>query len=351
MPKTIKNVWDSHFTFDKFVEAHERASLGKHSKREVLLFEMNLETNISNLMKQIETNKYHSGKYRVFTIYEPKQRVIKSLPYVDRVVHQWYVEEFIKPYMMPRFITHTYACLPERGGHKAVDDLQRMMRIMKRNYGNYYVLKCDISGYFYNINRHILYDIMKRKIQDEKLLHFTKTLIFDGGEEKGIPIGNYTSQFFANIYLNELDHFVKEKLQVRFYLRYMDDFILLCKTKEEARDYLEILQKFVKEKLDLDFNRKSKYYPNRLGVDFCGYITYETHRKVRKRSKAAMRKRIKKWNKAYLAGTLDFKKVQEGWNSWLGHISHANCYNLMNRYKEKMIFLDKLEELDHDDLN
>lgn len=110
MPKSLNNVWEDHFTFDKFVEAHERACLGKKSKREVLLFEMNLETNISNLMKQIETGTYHCGKYREFKIFEPKERIIKSLPYVDRVVHQWYVEEFIKPYMMPRFITHTYAC-------------------------------------------------------------------------------------------------------------------------------------------------------------------------------------------------------------------------------------------------
>mgnify|MGYP001859326559 FL=1 len=176
MPKSIKNVWDSKLTFDKLVEAHERASKGKRFDKEVLLFEMNLETNITNIIKKLENNTYRFGKYRVFTIYEPKERIIKSLPYIDRVVHQWYVEEFIKPYMMPRFITHTYACLPMRGGHKAVDDLQRMMRIMKRNYGNYYVLKCDISGYFYNINRDILYKILKRKIRDPKLLQFTKKL-------------------------------------------------------------------------------------------------------------------------------------------------------------------------------
>ncbi len=222
MPKSIKNVWDSKLTFDKLVEAHERASKGKRFEKEVLLFEMNLETNITNIIKKLENNTYCFGKYRVFTIYEPKERIIKSLPYIDRVVHQWYVEEFIKPYMMPRFITHTYACLPMRGGHKAVEDLQRMMRIMRRNYGNYYVLKCDISGYFYNINRTILYKILKRKIRDPKLLQFTKKIIFDEEGVKGIPIGNYTSQFFANIYLNELDHFVKEKLRVRFYLRYMD---------------------------------------------------------------------------------------------------------------------------------
>lgn len=344
MPKTLKNVWDKHFTYDKFIEAHIRASKGKKSYKEVILFEMNLETNIINIMNDIQNGSYQFGKYREFIIFEPKKRLIKSLPYKDRVVHQWYVEEFIKPYMMPRFIYHTYACLPNRGGHKAVEDLQKMMRIMKRNYGNYYILKCDISKYFYSIDRNILYLILKRKISDKKLLNFTKKLIFDDDEKKGIPIGNYTSQFFANIYLNELDHFIKEKLKVRFYVRYMDDFILLCKSKEEARDYLEILRKFIKEKLNLEFNQKSKYYPSRLGVDFCGYITYETHRKLRKRSKDMMRKKIKKWNQAYKNGVLDYGDVSRSFNSWLGHISYANTYNLMKRYKDKMEFLDYFEQ-------
>jgi len=222
MSKTIENAWEEHFTFEKFIEAHNRAKEGKKTKKEIILFEMNLESNITNLMRQIKKGTYEFGKYRTFTIYEPKERIIKSLPYQDRVIHQWYVEEFIKPYMMPRFITHTYACLPERGGHKAIDDLQKMMRIMKRNCGKYYILKCDIKGYFYNINRKILYEIMKKKISDSKLLKFTKKIIFDSKDEKGIPIGNYTSQFFANIYLNELDHYVKEVLRVRFYVRYMD---------------------------------------------------------------------------------------------------------------------------------
>ena len=137
---------------------------------------------------------------------------------------------------------------------------------------------------------------------------------------------------------------MKETLRVRFYLRYMDDFILLCKTKEEAKRYMNILKNFCKEKLDLEFNKKSKYYPNRLGVDFCGYITYETHRKIRKRSKMTMRKRIKNWNKEYKEGRLNIAKVSQSWNSWLGHISHANIYHLMETYKDKMKFMKNIME-------
>ena len=305
MPKTIKNVFDDNLTFVKLIEAHQRASLNKRSHKDVILFEMDLESNVANLMKKIKDGTYHSGKYHEFYVYEPKQRLIKSLPYIDRVVHQWYVEEFIKPYMLPRFISKSFACIEERGAHLAVDYLQKYMRIMKRNCGSYYILKCDIKKYFYSIDRNVLYSILERYIGDEKLLDFTKVILFEDKETVGIPIGNYTSQYFANIYLNTLDHFVKEKLRVKYYLRYMDDFILLCKTKEEARDYKQILEEFINEVLHLEFNKKTRYYPSSMGVDFCGYKIYETHRLIRKRSKDKMRRRIRKWNKDYRAGTLD----------------------------------------------
>jgi len=340
MPKTIKKVFDEKLTFIKLVEAHQRASKNKRSYREVILFEMDLESNIANLLQKIKNGTYHMGKYHEFYIYEPKQRLIKSLPYVDRVVHQWYVEEFIKPYMASRFISSSFACIEERGAHKAVDYLQKCMRIMKRNHGSYYILKCDIKKYFYSIDRQILFSILSRYIRDEKLLAFTELLLFDEDEMVGIPIGNYTSQYFANIYLNQLDHYVKETLRVKYYLRYMDDFILLCKTKEEAREYKKILEEYLKENLHLEFNKKTRYYPNSMGVDFCGYKVFETHRLIRKRSKDKMRRRIRKWNKDYRKGILNLKEVEESWNAWLGHISHANCYTLQNRYHDLMEFRD-----------
>ncbi len=344
MPKTIKHVFDEKLTFVKLVEAHQRASNNKRNHRDVILFEMDLESNIANLLHKIKTNTYKMGKYHSFYVYEPKQRLIKSLPYVDRVVHQWYVEEFIKPYMLPRFISKSFACIEDRGAHKAVEYLQKYMRIMKRNYGSYYILKCDIKKYFYSIDRDILFQILSRYIRDPKLLDFTKLLIFDEDEKIGIPIGNYTSQYFANIYLNVLDHYVKEKLRVKYYLRYMDDFIILCKTKEEAKEYKDIIEKFINEKLHLEFNKKTRYYPSSMGVDFCGYKVFETHRLVRKRSKDKMRRRIRKWNKDYRAGVLNLKEVEQSWNAWLGHIKHANTYTLQNRYFDLMEFKDIFSE-------
>ena len=220
MCKSIKNQFDKKLTFEKLIEAHDRAKKGKANKKDVIKFEMDLETNIMNLYKNIKNNTYKMGEYRQFIVYEPKERIIKSLPYIDRIVHQWYIKEFIKPFIVPKFISSSFACLENKGTHKAVKTLQKYMRIKKRS-GDYYVLKCDIKKFFYSIDKRILFDIMKRYISDKKLLELTKKLIYDN-EDIGIPIGNYTSQFFANIYLNELDHYVKEKLKIKYYVRYMD---------------------------------------------------------------------------------------------------------------------------------
>lgn len=204
------------------LKAYERAAKGKHNDKEVILFDMNLGENIYNILNDIYNKKYKMGIYRKFIIYEPKKREIMSLPFRDRVVHQWYVEEFIKPIFLPQLITDTYACIENRGVHKAIEKLQYYMKIKYKHNKDYYILKCDISKFFYNIDKEILYKIISKKVKDKDFLEFTKKLIFDGTGKVKIPIGNYTSQWFANIYLNELDHFVKEKLGIKFYIRYMD---------------------------------------------------------------------------------------------------------------------------------
>lgn len=180
MPKTIKNKFYQNLTFEKFLQAHLRAKQRKMYKNDVLAFDLNLESNIVTLIKSIKNSTYHVGKYHSFTVYEPKERVIHALPYKDRVIHQWYVEEFIKPYILPKFISTTFACLPDKGTHKAVDEVQKHMRICKRNWKDFWILKCDIKKFFYSINPYILFDIMKKYISDKHLLYLTQILIFNG---------------------------------------------------------------------------------------------------------------------------------------------------------------------------
>ena len=189
MSKKIKKCFDKKLTFQKLIEAHSRTKKYKTYKNEVIKFEINLENNIINLLNNIKNNTYKIGKYFQFKVYDPKERIINALPYQDRIVHQWYVEEFIKPYIVPKFINTSFACLKDKGTHRAVEEVQKQLRIFKRNYGDFWILKCDIKKFFYSINPNILFEIMKKYISDEKLLSFTHLLIFDHWSDKiGIPI-------------------------------------------------------------------------------------------------------------------------------------------------------------------
>lgn len=365
MPKKIKNEFFEKLTFEKLLQAHKRARKHKAYKNEVVNFEFNLENNLMNLMHNLYDGTYRLGKYFSFKVYEPKERFIQALPYKDRIVHQWYVEEFIKPHIVPKFINTTFACLEDKGTHKAVEEIQRQMRIMQRNEGNFWILKCDIRKFFYSIDANILFDIMKKYISDKNLLYLTQILIFNGpvnSNQIGIPIGNYTSQFFANIYLNELDQFVKRELKIKYYTRYMDDFVLILKTKQEAISTKKLIENFLEKNLHLELNEKSRYYPHKMGVNFCGYRIFTTHRLLRLNSKKKIKKKVKKWNLLYHSNTLNINYSLQSLNSWLGHSSHCNSYKLQQKMISKcdFIFQDStykgieaslIQDIENDSLN
>lgn len=340
MPKTIRNQFDKKLTFEKLLNAHNRAKKNKTERKEVLLFELDLETNITNLLSSIKNKNYKPGKYREFTIYEPKERIIRALPYRDRIIHQWYIEEFIKPYIVKRFIKDSYACIDNKGAHKAANVVQHYMRLMKRQHPDYYIIKFDIKKYFYNINKNILFTILQKYICDIKLLNFTKVIICDDDEDVGIPIGNYTSQYFANIYLNELDYYIKHQLKIKYYVRYIDDFIMLVPNKDRAKEITVLVKKFLKEKLHLELNSKSRYYPNKMGVNFCGYRTFETHKLLRTNSKRKIKKKVRKWNYKYDSNSLDIKVATQSVNSWIAHSNHANTKLLQEKIINSIDFLN-----------
>jgi len=201
----------------------------------------------------------------------------------------------VKKYIVPKFIKDIYACISGHGTHRAVENLQRYMRIAQRQYEkNYYILKMDIKKFFYNIDHEILFEIMSDYIGDKKLLKFTKLLIDSDDESVGIPIGNYTSQFCANIYLDRLDKFVKHDIKVKYYVRHMDDFILLLEDRETARNIFNEIQIFLNNNLRLSLNSKSQYYPCSFGADFCGYCVWSTHKLIKRNSIKKIKRSIKK---------------------------------------------------------
>lgn len=342
MPKKIKNVFYKNLTFEKLMQAHKRAKKHKSYKNEIIKFEFNLENNITNLINQLKNRTYRLGNYFVFKVYEPKERIIQALPYKDRIVHQWYVEEFIKPYIVPKFISTTFACITDRGTHKAVEEVSRQMRICKRNMGDFWILKCDIRKFFYSIHPFTLFEIMKKYISDPDLLYLTKILIFNDNitkESVGIPIGNYTSQFFANIYLNELDQYIKRVLKIKYYTRYMDDFILILKTKQECIEIKKKIEIFLANNLKLSLNDKSRYYPYKMGVNFCGYRIFTSHKLLRLSSKKKIKKNIKQWNYQFANGTLNINHSIQSLNAWIGHSSHCNSYHLQQKILKSCNFI------------
>lgn len=178
--------------------------------------------------------------------------------------------------------------------HKACLEVQQAMLHCKRIWKEYYILKMDIRKYFENINKDILFKILLKKIKDKKLIWLIKEILYSNKGERGLPIGNYTSQMFANIYLNEADQYIKNELHCKYSFRYMDDEIILLKTKQEAKEVLEKIQKFLQEKLELELNSKTQIFKNKQGVNFCGYKINEYRLKIRDKRKA----KAKKENKA-----------------------------------------------------
>lgn len=225
----------------------------------------------------------------------------------------------------------------------AVNILKRYMRDMKREYNSYYVLQCDIKKYFYSIDKDILYNIMSKYISDKELLKLTYIFIYEDDSNIGIPIGNYTSQYYANIYLNELDRYVKEELKIKYYVRYMDDFIILLKSKEECIKTKDKINNFIINRLNLQLNPKSRYYPNNIGINFCGYRIFETHRLIRNRSKKKIKNNIVKWNQLYLNNKLNINKMIMSFNSWISYSKHANSYNFRLKMYNRLYYKENID--------
>lgn len=248
--------------------------------------------------------------------------------YKDRVVHRWYVEKFIKPYFVPQFISTSYAGIEGRGMHKASKDVQKAMRSAKSKWKNYYILKMDVTKYFQNIDKRILWEILKRKMKDKKLLWLTREILLSTEGMVGLPLGNYTSQMFANIYLNELDQYVKHKLKCKYYYRYMDDMVIMCKNKEIAKDILNNITKFLKENLKLTLNSKTRIFKDIQGVNFCGYKINEKRLKIRHTSKCRMKRKLKRYTRQLKEGKITLPEIQRSIAGWLGYVKHADSYNL-----------------------
>lgn len=337
MARTLRNKFDEYLTYDNLMRAHLESRKNKRYKKDIILFEIKQEDYIRYLLEELKNGTYKHGGYSIFYVREPKLRKVEKSRYIDRVVHRWLVDNFFIDLYVPTFISTSYACLKDRGTHKAVCDVQKAMQHCLRIWNEYYILKMDVAKYFQSIDKNILFNIIKKKIKDKKVLWLVEQIIYSNKGETGIAIGNYTSQIFANLYLNEVDQYIKKELKVKYYFRYMDDSIILVKTKNEAKLILEKIRQFLRENLKLELNSKTQIFKNKQGVNFCGYKINEYRMKVRDRGKKKLKKKIKILKENVKNGKMSSKEAKLYLCGHVGYIKYADVHNLTS----KLFYLPK----------
>lgn len=313
-------------------DAYRKAIRCKRYRNDILELTNHKEEILVKVQNEILTLSYHPGAYHYFKVYEPKERQIMSLPIYDRVV-QHAINNVIEPIFDKRFIFHSYACRSNKGIHMASDTLQRWLYewALFHPEEHLYCIKADIHHYFQSIDHQVLKDIIRRVIKDtEKSLILIDRIIDHNGtmpDGVGIPVGNLTSQLFANIYLDELDKFVKHTLGVKYYIRYMDDFVILSPDKEQLRIWLDEIEKFLHARLHLALNPNTTLLFTKNGVDFVGYKHMAAYKKLRPRSVTHAKHAIAEYER----GAITEEQLKRKLASWEGHASHADTFHLVNK--------------------
>ena len=319
--KRFGNLYERICSYENLETAFYRASDGKHKRPEVQEFASNLEVNLRQIEQELKSHTYHTSEYIVFTKYEPKERIIYKLPFRDRVVH-WAIMLVVEPIWVANFTRDVYACVKGKGIHPCLKQLRRDMRDDPE--GTAYCLKLDVRKFYPSIDHEILKQVVRVKIKDPELLWLLDEII-DSAD--GVPIGNYLSQFFANLYLSELDHIIKEQLKVRYYYRYADDIVLLAEDKATLSGHLVFINHFLNCERALDIKRNYQIFPvESRGVDYVGYVTYHTHCLVRKRNKQNLCRKVSELRKQGLTD----KEIRLKVASNLGFMQHCDSHNLLN---------------------
>lgn len=349
----LDDVYDRICDYEELYQSHLEARKGKRYRDDVLVFTDRLEENLIELQNELIWQTYKVGKYRQFYVREPKLRLVMALQYRDRVV-QWAIYKQLYPFYDRMFIEDSYACRRDKGSHKAADRLQYWLRQVNRKPGKWYYLKLDISKYFYRVDHLVLLEILSRRIKDPRLMQLLSEIIncedtrfgLPAGlspeectedmwlADVGMPIGNLTSQLFANLYLNELDQLCKHELHVHYYIRYMDDVIILSDSKKELAELKAIIEDFLNSVLHLDLNKKTAIRPCSLGVEFVGYHIWTTHRKLKKQTARRMIRNVKRMCEQMAAGTLSREEFDRTAASYNGVLQHCNSYGLKQKLNE-----------------
>jgi RNA-directed DNA polymerase len=310
------NNYPDLITLENLFLSWEEFKRGKSKRKDVLEFEFNLEDNLFQLYQDLRQKAYKHSGYSSFYVQDPKLRHIHKAEVRDRIVHHL-ISKYLEQIYDKTFIHDSYSCRLNKGTHRAVDRLKQFsFKQSKNNKLNFYCLKCDIKKFFDSIDHQVLIDILKRRIKNGDILDLIQEIVFSFRTDTGIPLGNLTSQYFANIYLNELDQFVKHKSRIKYYIRYTDDFLILDVDKNYSLGLIQSIDDFLKNQLKLSLHPdKISIRKHNQGIDFLGYVTLPHHRVLRTKTKRRMFKRI------------NDKNIQ----SYLGVLGHCNGYKLTQK--------------------
>jgi retron-type reverse transcriptase len=348
--KRYGNLWPQIIDFANLEQAARQAQRGKRQQANVLAFNFNLENELLRLQRELAQETYKPGPYTTFHIYEPKKRMISAAPYRDRVAHHALCN-VIGPIFEKTFIHDSYANRVSYGTHRALRRFTQFARSSK------YVLQCDIRQYFPSIDHEILKELLRRKIKCRPTLRLMDTIIdasnpqdpalfyFPGDDilaplmrRRGLPIGNLTSQFFANIYLNGFDHFIKERLGVAKYLRYVDDFALFSDDRSFLADARLAIEDYLSS-LRLKIHPvKSQLFETRRGANFVGFRVLPEQIRVRAENLRRARRRLRGLRECYRAGKLELTKLRERLISWQAHLAHGNTWRLRETIFTRLVF-------------
>ncbi len=344
--KTYDNLYRKLCSLGNLKLAFRKAKKGKSSKWYVKKFEENLENELLQLKHELEIQIYSPRPLKRFVIKDPKTRVIHASVFRDRVVHHT-VCIILEPIFEKIFIYDSYANRKDKGTLKAInrfDEFQRKVSCNGRPLKNAkdnnmvigYVLKADVKHYFDTVDHDTLLKIIEKKIKDEKVLRLIKVIldVNSNYSGKGMPIGNMTSQFFANIYLNELDYFVKHKLRAKYYLRYVDDFVIIHKSKETLADYKEQISNFLKTiKLELH-PEKSQVYPLHKGIGLLGFRMFYYYKLLVEKNIKRLQKRLNEFKKMYENNEISYDNLMKSMEGWFAYAMWANTFKLRRRIIE-----------------
>lgn len=322
--KRIGNLYEKVISLENLRLADEKGTQGKLRSYGVMVHDKRREANLIALHESLKNGTFRTSKYHVFTIYEPKERLIFRLPYFpDRILHHA-IMNILEPIWVSVFNQSTYSCIKNRGIHKCAKDVKKALK--QDPDGTRYCLKIDVRKFYPSINHDLLKQIVRRKIKDKRLLALLDEII-DSAD--GVPIGNYLSQYFANLFLAYFDHWLKEQKRVKYYWRYADDIVILAYDKDSLHKLLHEIRAYL-HGLKLKVKHNYQVFPvDSRGIDFLGYVFYHTHTLLRKSIKQKLCRRVAKLNKRKIAPTKEVYKQQIC--SWWGWCKYCDSINLMNK--------------------